>query len=77
MDMLAPRERIPMAFKAKERVDAEALENPEMFVRNSLGDFAGKGAAGGRRQRCFTATQRDGSKAKRDFSLRRPTVSQE
>jgi hypothetical protein len=46
MDISAPRERIQMAFKAKERVEAETLENPEMFVRNSLGRFGGKGVLG-------------------------------
>jgi hypothetical protein len=43
IDMVASLGRIRMPFKAKKIVDAEALENPEMFVRNSLGDFSGKG----------------------------------
>ena len=36
-----------MAFKAKEIVEAEALENPEMFMRNLLGDFSEKGTRHG------------------------------
>jgi len=32
-----------MAFKAKEIVEAEALENPEMFMRISLGSFGAEG----------------------------------
>jgi hypothetical protein len=30
-------------FQAKERVNAETPKNPEGFMRNSLGDFSGKG----------------------------------
>jgi hypothetical protein len=41
--MVASLERIRMAFKANERVEAETPGNPEMFVRSSLGDFSGKG----------------------------------
>jgi hypothetical protein len=43
MDILAALERMRMPFKAKERVEAETLENPEMFVRNLLGHFFGEG----------------------------------
>ena len=43
MDISASREQMQMAFKAKERVEAETLENPELFVRISLELFSGKG----------------------------------
>jgi hypothetical protein len=40
-------------FQGQGKSRGGTLENPEMFVRNSLGRFAGKGAAGGQKAAVF------------------------
>jgi hypothetical protein len=48
VDIFASLKRMRMPLKAKEIVEAETLENPEMFVRNSLGHFSAKAPRPGR-----------------------------
>jgi hypothetical protein len=43
IDIVASLERIRMPFKAKEIIEVGTIENPEMFMRNSLGRFGAKG----------------------------------